>query len=127
MDLSAIAQHALNPPVTPEQLTAAAALGRPIPAELFDLWHSANGFSIDGGLLCYATDEIAERNSAWEVLEYCPDYLAIGDNGAGQVFLIRADGSSRAVFAVGAGSMAPADMRKVAASIQGWIQARCPG
>ena len=51
-----------------------------------DLLKYTNGFSIGGGLIIYGTDDIIERNETWEVTEYVNGYVAIGDDGSGNVF-----------------------------------------
>lgn len=69
------------------------------------LLKQTNGFSIGGGLLFYGTEDIAERNETWEVHHYAKGYVAIGDDGGGQVFLMRQAEEEKKVWIVDAGVM----------------------
>ncbi|MED3183870.1 hypothetical protein [Bacillus thuringiensis] len=53
------------------------------------------------------TDDIVERNETWEVTEYANGYVAIGDDGSGNVFLMWQGADVREVRAVDSGDMNP--------------------
>jgi len=62
-----------------------------LPDAYKELLRYTNGFSNGGGLIIYGTEEIVERNETWEIDEYASDYVAIGDDGGGNVFLMLQD------------------------------------
>lgn len=61
----------------------------------------------------YDIDEIVERNETWEVNIYAPGYIAIGDDGGGNVFLMKAEKSAYEVVMVDGGYMNPLDNPKI--------------
>ena len=48
-----------------------------------------NGISFNGGTILYSLDELKQMNDDLQIQKYQPDYLAIGDDGGGLVFLMR--------------------------------------
>jgi len=100
-------------------------LGQPLPSEYRQFLLLANGASLSGGLLLYSTGEIEERNSTWQVPVYAPDYLAIGDTGAGDAILIHQSSRNSTLFIVGTGSMTPNMMRELGPSIEHWLNGGC--
>lgn len=100
---------------------AARALGVDLPAYYGEFLRRTNGLGTEGSLVLYAADDLAERNETFEVQEYAPGYLAIGDDSGGQSILIALDGSPR-VFVVDQGSMDPDDFEEVAPDFAEWIE-----
>ncbi len=116
-----------NAGLTPEATAGLQeALGCPLPTDYQQLLLETNGLSIDGGVLIYGSVELVERNQTWEVSDYTPGYLAIGDSGEGAVFLVKSDSSDPAVYVVDAGVMDIEFFSKVAESIPKWLEAGCP-
>jgi hypothetical protein len=72
----------------------------------------------------YSRAGLAERNLTFEVAEYAPGFLLIGQGGAGG-FLIPV-GQDGPVYRVDLGSMAPDDFEVVAESFGGWWRAGFP-
>ncbi len=96
-----------------------------IPGELEEVLRESNGFSCDSGVLVYGTSEIAERNMNYEVEEYAPGYLAIGDDGGDYVFLISQEEGEKKILAVDCGDMNPEDSEIVSHSLKEWIESGC--
>ena len=71
-------------------------------------------------MLLYSTDDLAERNETFEVREYAPGHLAIGDDSGGRSILIGLDGS-RAVYLVDQGSMDPDDFIEISPDFSEWL------
>lgn len=51
-----------------------------------DLLKQLDGFSIDGGLIIYVTEDLVERNETLEVAEYATGYISIGDDVGENIF-----------------------------------------
>lgn len=96
-----------------------------LPKAYRELLKLSNGFSIGGGILIYGTEDIGERNSIWEVEEYAKGYVAIGDDGAGNVFLMYQDFESKEVITVDSGDMNPNNGRKVSSDFTRWVSDGC--
>jgi hypothetical protein len=110
----------LRPPAGPGDLAAAErALGAPIPPSLAGLLRVSDGLRTDT-VTSYAAEELAERNQTFEVAEYLPGRVLIGDNGGGVGFLIAASAGDPAVVPVGLGSLLESDLEVVAESLSAW-------
>jgi hypothetical protein len=96
-----------------------------LPQVYKDLLKHSNGLSIGGGLLIYGTDNIYERNFTWEIDKYAKGFVAIGDDGAGNVFLMYQEPVSKEVFTVDAGDMNPNNAKKVTSDFIKWISDGC--
>lgn len=68
-------------------------------------------------------DDIYERNETFQVQEYAPGYLAIGDDSAGRSIVL--DLKTENVLIVDQSSMDPDDMEKIADTIGEWLQSNC--
>jgi hypothetical protein len=111
---------------TEAQIQAASrALGVDLPAYYAEFLRRTDGLGPEGSLVLYAADDLAERNETFEVQEYAPGYLAIGDDSGGRSILIALDGSPR-VFIVDQGSMDPDDFEEVAPDFAEWIERGAP-
>ncbi|MCY7704718.1 SMI1/KNR4 family protein [Bacillus safensis] len=76
-------------------------------------------------MLLYGTEDIAERNATWEVQQYASGYVAIGDDGGGQVFLMRLAEEEKKVWIVDAGVMDPQHAELVAEDLFSWVNEGC--
>jgi len=56
-------------------------------------------------LLLYPAEHILERNTTFEVQQYAPGYLAVGDNSGGSLVLIRLADPAAAPFLIDAGAL----------------------
>ncbi|WP_368929848.1 SMI1/KNR4 family protein [Bacillus pumilus] len=84
-------QNPYNPkPASDKQIKKAESqLNMVLPHAHKTLLKQTNGCFVGGDALLYGTEDIAERNATWEVHHYANGYVAIGDDGGGQVFLMR--------------------------------------
>lgn len=89
------------------------------------LLKQTNGCSIGGDVLLYGTEDIAERNATWEVQRYAGGYVAIGDDGGGQVFLMRQTEEEKRVWVVDAGVMDPQHAELVTEDLLEWVSGGC--
>ncbi len=89
------------------------------------LLKQTNGCSIEGDVLLYGTEDIAERNATWEVHHYANGYVAIGDDGGGQVFLMRQTEEEKRVWIVDAGVMDPQYAELVTENLLEWVSGGC--
>ena len=76
-------------------------------------------------VLIYGTDSLIERNETHETREYCPGYLAIGDDSGGRVFLIARE-AKFTVYLSQMGSMDPHDFKSVSHNFRDWVATGCP-
>jgi hypothetical protein len=73
------------------------------------------------GLLLYPISYLVERNRTYEVQQYAPGFLLIGDDSGGDGFLIRFDeGAGTEVFRTDLGSLTEEDFELVAGSLDEW-------
>ncbi|MES1034769.1 SMI1/KNR4 family protein [Bacillus pumilus] len=89
------------------------------------LLKQTNGCSVGGDVLLYGTEDIAERNATWEVHHYANGYVAIGDDGGGQVFLMRQTEEEKRVWIVDAGVMDPQYAELVTENLLEWVSGGC--
>ena len=59
-----------------------------IPTQYKEFLKVKNGISFDGGTILYSLDELKQMNDDLQVQMYQHNYLAIGDDGGGLVFLM---------------------------------------
>ncbi|MBD2092275.1 SMI1/KNR4 family protein [Microcoleus sp. FACHB-1515] len=115
-----------NAAATPAALEAAqATLGCVFPPCYVALLQCTNGLTAQAehySLLLYSTDELAERNITYEVAQYLPDFLMIGDDGGGRGILISQGNLDSPVYLIGMGSMQWSDARCLAVNLAEWIQ-----
>ncbi|MCG3087960.1 SMI1/KNR4 family protein [Sporosarcina sp. MB25] len=97
-----------------------------LPNTFKKLLQSINGLSLGGGLAIYGTEELMERNETWEVREYAGGYVAIGDDGGGNVFLMRQELGAMEVLLVGAGDMNPKNATVISPDLIEWITSGFP-
>ena len=55
-----------------------------VPSSLVELYTQTDGFITPRGVLVYEAADLAERNEIFEVAEYSPGFLLVGDNSAGR-------------------------------------------
>lgn len=97
-----------------------------LPQLYCELLELANGFTNIEGVNIYGTEEIIERNETWEVKEYAHGYVAIGDDGGGNVFLMKAKLDEQIVIAVDSGYMQPdSDSEIISSNLYEWISSGC--
>ncbi|MCJ8207431.1 SMI1/KNR4 family protein [Pseudomonas sp. RGM2987] len=93
------------------------------PSDYVSLLKWRNGFSLNNGLFIYSSDELVERNAAFEVDRYASGYLAIGDDSGGRSIMIPLIGEG--VYVVDQGSMDPDDFEKISTSLANWVAKGC--
>ncbi len=100
---------------------ARAELATILPAALPALWSVRDGLLTESGIAVYSAAGIAERNATYEVAQYAPGFLLIGDDSGGRGFLLRAEDPDSAVFSSDLGDLGPEDFEVVAADFASWI------
>jgi hypothetical protein len=125
IDRSLLSQLAeLQEPAHIEQIVLAQqAIGCVFPQEYVDLLKTANGLQMLNvvSLILYSTDEIEERNLTYEVKDYLPGWVLIGDDGGGRGVLLDCDEPPGAIYLVGLGSMLRSDASMLAPTIIEWV------
>jgi|SRR5689334_19539506 hypothetical protein len=78
-----------NPPADVEKITCTAQqLSINPDSWITRFWWSCDGAMIEDLVKIYSTDEIAERQQTYEIAEYFPGYLLIGDDSGGRLILV---------------------------------------
>ncbi|GLF89227.1 hypothetical protein Saga11_04860 [Bacillus safensis] len=85
------------------------------------LLKQTNGCSVGGDILLYGTEDIVERNATWEVQQYASGYVAIGDDGGGQVFLMRLAEEEKKVWMVDDGVIDPQHAELLTENFLKWV------
>ncbi|MEH7686764.1 SMI1/KNR4 family protein [Bacillus safensis] len=126
LNLPEIPHLHVNKPVSDIHIKEAESqLNMVLPRAYKELLKQTNGFSIGGEVLLYGTEDMVERNKTWEVQQYASGYVAIGDDGGGQVFLMRLAEEEKKVWIVDAGVMDPQHAELVAEDLLSWVNEGC--
>ncbi|MBO9128412.1 SMI1/KNR4 family protein [Bacillus sp. 165] len=92
-----------------------------LPNSYKDLLKTSNGLSSEEGVRIYGTEDIIERNEIWQTQIYAKGYIAIGDDGGGQVFLMFQGDDEKEVLIVDAGDMTPEHSVLVTSNLTLWV------
>jgi hypothetical protein len=90
--------------------------GYNLPEDYVALLLISDGLQADGNLSLLEVESIAERNREYEVQDYLPGFVMIGDDSGGNALLMKQEDT--AVYEVGMGVMDEATMVKSAGSIE---------
>lgn len=71
-----------------------------IPQQYKEFLETNDGVSFDGGLILYSLGELKQVNDDLQIQRYQYNYIAIGDDGGGLVFLMRQESSAEEVICV---------------------------
>lgn len=85
----------------------------------------SDGIELASGALIYGSQELVERNQTYQVSAYMPAHVAIGDDGGGQMFLLRC-GVASPVLRIDMGAIGSLAPETIAKSIGAWIDQGCP-
>jgi hypothetical protein len=98
-----------------------------LPETVATLWQESDGaFFPETGVVLYSTADIAERNSTYEVAEYEPDLILIGDDSGGNGFFMRAIVESTEVLKLDLGAIGSVEGSLIATSLVAWVSQGCP-
>jgi hypothetical protein len=121
-----VAQYAVAGLGDDELLSLDHSFGSRLPDAFREFLKRSDGLSLGGGLLIYGSADLIERNNNWEVNVYAPGHVAIGDDGGGNVFLMKLNEEDSAIYAVESGIMNPDFAEKVSESLNAWVSAGLP-
>jgi hypothetical protein len=96
-----------------------------LPEVYKDLLSITNGMSIGGGIKIYGIYEIEERNLTWEIEKYAKEYVAIGDDGGGNIFLMQKKDKCDTVIVVDSVDLNPEDINIATYNFEKWIKSGC--
>jgi len=71
-----------------------------IPIQYKEFLKIENGISFNGGTILYSLEELKQMNDDLQIQKFQPDYIAIGDDGGGLVFLMKQELDAKEVFCV---------------------------
>lgn len=92
------------------------------PAPLVALWKLKDGLLSEEGVAVYSAGCVGERNITYEVAQYAPGFVLIGDDSGGRGFLLRADDPGSAVFSSDLGDLDPAGFEVESTDFASWIE-----
>ena len=81
--------------------------------------------SIGEFVLLYGQSMIEERNATYELEQYLPGWITIGDDSGGIALLMKLDGSD-GVYQCDHGAIGSLDPELVAPSFREWYDNECP-
>lgn len=74
--------------------------GYTLPGQYQDFLKQHDGYLFDSGVRLYELDDLKEMNESLQVRDYQPEYMAIGDDSGGLVFLTKQEKDAKEVFIV---------------------------
>ncbi len=101
-------------------------LGGRFPAPYRAFLHRSDGHQSHDRIVLYALHELDERNETFNVMEFFPNYFAVGDDSGGRLVLLRKGDESAQPWLVGAGALMPDDGRAMGTSWEQWEAAGFP-
>jgi len=75
-------------------------------------------------LCIYKIEDLAERNKTFEIFDYLPGYLLIGDDSGGKGILVSLDPANQRIYESGLGDLNPNDLNLISDSFQSWIDSK---
>lgn len=85
----------------------------------------SDGIELASGALIYGSRELVERNQTYQVSTYLTGHVAIGDDGGGQMFLLR-HGVASPVLRIDMGAIGSMTPEAIAKSLEDWVEHGCP-
>jgi hypothetical protein len=102
--------EAVGPPSPLEDIqTAERELGTVFPDPLRSAWLNRGSLRLDGDWQIYGATDIVERNQTFEIQEYAPHLLLIGDDGGGRGLLIERSVKNPQVMCIDLGAVGSDD------------------
>lgn len=95
--------------------------GAEIPSIFKCIMQNIDGFMSNNGISFYRKDDVYERNMTWEVSIYASGYIAIGDDGGGNIFMMKQLNDAESVYMTNAGTMDMTTARFITNNISEWI------
>lgn len=71
-----------------------------IPSQYQNFLKQQGGYTLDSGVRLYELDDLKEMNDILQVQMYQPDYMAIGDDSGGLIFLMKQELNAKEIFVV---------------------------
>jgi hypothetical protein len=92
-----------------------------LPDQLDRWYRFSDGFLLASGIGVYSVTDLVERNDTFEVHDYCPGFLLIGDDSGGRGILLRSDSATESVYSSDLGDLSVDGFQREAASMDEWI------
>ncbi|MCL1983014.1 MAG: SMI1/KNR4 family protein [Clostridiales bacterium] len=93
-----------------------------LPSDLIEFWKSYSEIVFENGLNVYGFDIAKERSIQYQIKEYAPNFLLIGDSGDGQGVFIEMNSERQNVFYLGLGALGSLPLNSLEASLFDWLQ-----
>lgn len=92
-----------------------------LPDAVAQFYQRGDGMLIPEGVSIYPLADLAERNQTFEIADYCPGFLLVGDDSGGRGFLVRLNTADPPVFSSGLGDLEPAGFRQEGPRFSEWV------
>jgi hypothetical protein len=91
-----------------------------LPNSYKQLLKTSNGLATNEGMIIYGIEDILERNATWEIQDYAPGFISIGDDSGGRVFLMSLDNKEQ-ILIVDSGDMNLEHAELITTNLFQWI------
>ncbi|WP_102273755.1 SMI1/KNR4 family protein [Cytobacillus massiliigabonensis] len=123
MDIPHISDLLLRPSASDQEiLNVENEWNAKLPHSYIQLLKISNGILTEQGIVIYGTEDMIERNATWETKVYAQDYIAIGDDSGGRVFLMHQGDEEKRVLIVDSGDMTPEHADLVTSDFTQWVK-----
>ncbi|MBD9463937.1 hypothetical protein [Pseudomonas sp. Pdm06] len=96
------------------------------PSVILTFVEQQTGIPRPDGLFLYGRDDLTERNETFEITQYLPGYLLIGDDSGSRGVLVHYELSAYPVYLCDLGVLAEEDLVPLAPTLHHWIELSCP-
>ncbi len=94
--------------------------------QYLDLLAARGGEFLSNRVLLYGVDDLIERNETYQSKEYCPGFIAIGDDGGGRMIVIALGSEPSPVYIADMGSMDEEYFDQIATDLASWLAGGAP-
>lgn len=99
------------------------ALGKGVPAQVIAFWEAYEEVAFANSINIYGFETVIIRNEDYQIGQYVPDYLLIGDDGGGQGLFVKRGDEQCIVHYLGLGALDPEDFNSTEMNLIDWISA----
>ncbi|PKH51589.1 hypothetical protein CXF68_13245 [Tenacibaculum sp. Bg11-29] len=90
--------------------------------DMLSFWNTYEHILFDSGISIYGFELAKERNLQYEISNYLPSFVLIGDDGSGQgIFINKADGELK-VYYLDLGAIGSIDLYKTGKNFFNWLE-----
>lgn len=99
-------------------------LGIQLPGDYVQFLMFSDGCLLESGLSLYSLQDLVERNQTYEIFEYTPGYLLVGDDSGGLGILLSLDANNKNIYTSGLGDLSVSGFKVIMPSFQRWVDVK---